>query len=252
MPIFADMNGHNSDRINNRENGSTAILFVHGILGNREFFNFLMPFVPADWTVENLLFEGHGGTPLDFAKTTMSRWKSQVHRTVLELRRHHQKILIAAHPMGTLFAIREAVEGNADSVFLLNAPLRIRLTKRLFVTPWKIMRKKIAPDDVWTRAAREAYGIEYDANLFHYLGWIPRYIELFAEIRRVRKICPEMHRRAEVFLSVHDEMVSILSRRYFEDNPYVSINILPSSGHYYYNEEDSAYIVTAFSKFISL
>lgn len=119
MPIFADMNGHNSDRINNRENGSTAILFVHGILGNREFFNFLMPFVPADWTVENLLLEGHGGTPRDFAKTTMSRWKSQVHRTVLELRRHHQKILIAAHSMGTLFAIREAVEGNADSVFLL-------------------------------------------------------------------------------------------------------------------------------------
>ncbi len=235
-----------SNSIQNKENDSTAILFVHGILGNREFFNFLLPYVPARWTIVNLLLEGHGGSPADFAGASMEAWKKQVHDAVSELRATHRKVMIAAHSMGTLFAIREALEKNADSLFLLNIPMRIRPTWRLFITPLKIISGKISSDDVWTRAAIDACGIEVDSNLFHYIGWIPRYCELFAEIRSVRAICRHLEVTACVFFSSHDEMVSPRSADIFKDNPFVFINMLHSSGHYYYTPEDRSIIISHF------
>lgn len=249
MPIFADMNGCYSKITECKEDGRAAILFVHGILGNREFFDFLLPYVPDGWTRRCLLLEGHGGTPSDFAKASMVRWKEQVHNAVMELRKNHSKVLVAAHSMGTLFAIREAVEGCVDSVFLLNPPLSLRLSVRLFVTPLKIIAGKISPDDIWTQAALKAYGIEEDNNLFHYLGWIPRYIELFSEIRRIRKICPELRKPAEVFFSARDEMVSPRGRRYLEGNRQVTFGLLRTSGHYYYSEDDIAQVISRFIKF---
>lgn len=228
----------------------TAILFIHGILGKPDYFDFLMPSVPSDITVERILLDGHGGRVRDFSDAAMSTWREQVSRAVSALSEGHERVIIAAHSMGTLFAIQEAVAGHADCLFLLNPPLRLRFTRRLFSTPVKILRNRIAPDDLITQAARDAYSIEYDANILHYFGWIPRYLELFAEIAHTRLITPQLKVPATIFLSAHDEMVSPDSCKYFK-HPTSKIIHLAESGHYYYTDDDKHTIIREFVAMLS-
>lgn len=50
----------------------------------------------------------------------MTEWKQQVKNALEELSETNNKIIIAAHSMGTLFAIQEAIEKPVDELFLLN------------------------------------------------------------------------------------------------------------------------------------
>lgn len=229
---------------------SRAILFVHGILGNREFFDFLLPHVPADMTAVCLLLSGHGGSARDFGRASMKQWREEVHEALLKLRKTHDKVFVAAHSMGTLFAVAEAVGGYADSLFLMNPPLKIRPTVRLFTTSLKVFFNKIDADDVRTQDAVKAYGIDRDTNLLHYAGWIPRYFELFAEIRSVRPLVSQLEVPVTVFTAERDEMVSPASADYFAALPQAHIHRLSESGHYHYTGEERGLIVAAFRSFI--
>ncbi len=181
----------------------TAILFIHGILGKPDYFDFLMPSVPSDITVERILLDGHGGRVRDFSEAAMSTWREQVSRAVAALSKVHERIIIAAHSMVTLFAIQEAVAGHADCMFLLN------------------------------------------------FGWIPRYLELFAEIARTRRIMPQLTVPAIVFLSAHDEMISPDSYKYFK-HPTSKIIHLAESGHYYYTDDDKHTIISEFATMLNV
>lgn len=237
--------------VRNVENSRRAVLCIHGILGHPGFFDFLLPFVPGDWSVANILLKGHGGGVKDFSAASMSEWKSQVRVEVERLRKNHEKIIIVAHSMGTLFAIREAVEGNADALFLMNTPLKIRVTGRLLSTPFKVLWGNAKKEDKWTQAALEAYGIEYDTNPLHYVGWVPRYLELFAEIRSVRKILSRLTVKTQVYLSAYDEMVSPVSEKLFAGCHNVKVKVLPTSGHYYYSDRDTEMLQEDFRRFIA-
>lgn len=220
------------------QGADTAILFIHGILGTPDHFIPLLPFVPSDWSIYNLLLKGHGGGVKDFSAASMSEWKQQVHTAFRSLRASHDKVVIAAHSMGTLFAMQEAMDGQAAALFLLNVPLKIRVTPRLFSTSWKIFQGNIRPDDERTIAAHRAYGIDDDANILHYIGWVPRFLELFSEIRKTRKVASQLNTEAQVYLAVQDEMVSPESGKAFEGNPHVTVKLLNTSGHFYYSPQD--------------
>lgn len=239
------------DFVRNVENSRCAVLCVHGILGHPGFFDFLLPLVPHDWSVANILLKGHGGSVKDFSAASMSEWKGQVRVEAEKLRKNHDKLIIVAHSMGTLFAIREAVEGNADALFLMNTPLKIRVTGRLLSTPFKVLFGNTKKEDKWTQAALAAYGIEYDANPLHYIGWVPRYLELFAEIRSVRKILTNLTVKTQVYLSAQDEMVSPVSEKLFAGYNNVKVKVLPMSGHYYYSDSDTRMLQEEFGRFIA-
>lgn len=227
----------------------TEILFIHGILGKPDYFDFLREYVPADgFHCEDIMLEGHCDTPQAFGHASMSRWRSQVSETVDRLRARGARVVIVAHSMGTLFAIENAIRGKVDALFLLNPPLSIRPTWRMSVTSLKVLRGKI--NDPRTAAAKAAYSISDDYNLLHYIGWVPRYLELFAEIRRTRAIVHRLSVPTRVFLSGDDELVSPLSARCFPSRECISITILPESGHYYYLESDRMKIINAFRQFI--
>ena len=51
-----------------------AVLFVHGILGTPRFFDFLLPDIPPDWTVHNVLLSGHGGSLLVLLTAALLAW----------------------------------------------------------------------------------------------------------------------------------------------------------------------------------
>ena len=108
---------------------------------------------------------------------------------------------------------------------------------RSFRISWKVFWGDIRPDDKWTLAAQRVYGIERDPHVLRYLGWIPRYLELFSEIKRTRETAHRLTVPCQVYLSVQDEMVSLKGRKVLEGNPYVTLTILHESGHFYYSPE---------------
>lgn len=227
----------------------TAALFIHGILGSPDYFDFLYPYVPDDRAKVSLLLEGHGGSAADFGRASMARWREQVREAVVRLKSSGHRVMIVAHSMGTLFAIENAVDGMADSLFLQNPPLSIHITRRLLTTPLKVVTGKI--DDDLTRAAKAAHSIADDRNPLHYIGWLPRYLELFREIRRVNAIVSRLSVPTRVYLSARDEMVSLRSARAFDPVASASVTILTTSGHYYYSPADRATIIRDFRQCVA-
>lgn len=227
-----------------------AILFIHGILGTPDHFKPFLPLVPPNCSTYNILLKGHGGSVKDFSSASMAEWKQQVHEAVRELSATHNKVIIAAHSMGTLFAIREAIDTPIAALFLLNVPLKLRIKFQLLKTSWRIFRGNIKSNDVWSVAAQNAYGIERDTHIFRYLGWLPRYLELFSEIRKTRKIAHKLSIPCQVYLSLKDEMVSPESGKLFEGNPCVTVKYLHSSGHYYYSSRDKQLLCDNFCDMI--
>lgn len=228
----------------------TAVLFVHGILGTPEHFRCFMPVIPQGWTVQNITLQGHCGTAKDFSKASMTQWKQQVHAALEELRATHERIFIVAHSMGTLFALQEAVPIPVDALFLLNVPLKIRVTPQLIKMCWKVFWGKIGGDDPRALAARDAYSIAPDKNVFHYVGWIPRYLELFSEIRKTAKQIGNIQVPCYVYLSADDEMVSPKTRNLLQDHTKVVVKMLKESGHFYYAPKDKALLLRDFREII--
>lgn len=233
-----------------RRQEKAAILLIHGILGTTRHFEPFLPLIPPDWSICNLSLKGHGGSVKDFSQASMHEWKQQVSHALEKLSETNNKVIIAAHSMGTLFAIQEAVERPVAELFLLNVPLKVRATFRLFRTSWRIFTGNIKPNDKQALAAQKAYSIERDLHIFRYLGWIPRYLELFREIRRTRKIIGKLSTPSHLYLSTNDEMVSPHCGKLCKDNAYIQIKTLKSSGHFYYSPEDQCLMNQDFNNMI--
>ena len=215
----------------------TAVLFVHGIAGTPTHFR-------------DFLLKGHGGSVRDFSRASMGQWEAQVQQAVAELAATHSRIFVAAHSMGTLFAMEQAIrEPKIRGLFLLAVPLRLRLRLRLAVNCAKVFFDRIAPGEESAQAAKDCYGIGPDRNLLNYLGWIRRYLELFRKIRRTRELLPELKTPGVVFQSAGDEMVSLKAVAELERGSVLSVHVLPCSGHYYYAEGDREALLAAFREF---
>ncbi len=51
----------------------TNVLFIHGILGKPDYFDFLRPCIPAEeFHAEDILLEGHCGTPQEFGRARLT------------------------------------------------------------------------------------------------------------------------------------------------------------------------------------
>lgn len=216
----------------------TAVLMVHGIVGTPAHFRDLVPLVPEEWSLVNLLLEGHGGSVGDFSRSSMAAWKRQVKRWVERLLGTHRRLIIAAHSMGTLFAIQSALDHpeGVSALFLLAAPLR----------PWVRLSTMLAslglvlglPRNKMSREMAADTSVTLTWKVWQYLGWIPRYVELLAEIARVRKLLPELKVPTRCFQSRVDELVSARSIRDLQGHPSIDTTVLESSGHFAYGPED--------------
>lgn len=230
-----------------RPDATTAIMFIHGIVGTPNHFNDFIPLIPESFSVYNLLLDGHGRGVKDFAKTSMKKWEAQVSSVVEELSLTHERIYIVAHSMGTLLAIDQAIAHNRICrLFLLAVPFKLSVTFKMIANSLKVYSGKIKSDDYEALAAQKCYGIGKDKNPFHYVGWIPRFMELFAKMRRTRKSIGLLHTPCTAYQSQKDEMVSKTSVRYLRQNPCVSIHILENSGHYYYGGIDGDFLMSEF------
>ena len=165
-------------------NAQVAILFIHGILGTPYHFHEFLSLIPDDISVYNLLLDGHGKGAKDFSRTSMKKWEAQAQEAVEELSLTHETIYIVAHSMGTLLSIEQAVKNpKIKRLFFLSIPTKISLKTKVLTNSLKIYFNKINPNDKMTIATKNCFGIHPDKNPFHYIGWIPRFLELFSKIR---------------------------------------------------------------------
>ena len=229
---------------------TAAILFVHGIVGTPNHFADFLSLVPDDVSVYNVLLDGHGGTVQDFSHTSMQKWENQVRDTVDELTLSHTAVYIVAHSMGTLFAIGEAVK-NPDKIcglFLLSVPSRPHVRFSTVITSLKAM---------WGGKGKDVERMLADTSVklspypWKYLSWIPRYIELLAEISRVRKLLPNLKVRTKTFQSHTDELVSFRSVKDLENHPYIQNTVLYNSGHFAYGDDDTELLRAELKKCIN-
>lgn len=230
--------------------GKHAVLLIHGIAGSPGHFRDLVPVIPEDFSVYNILLDGHNGTVRDFSRTSMAKWKAQVQATLAKLFACHEKVVIVAHSMGTLFAIQAAIDhpDRIPCLFLLSVPTRPWVRFSTVITSFQVAFGKL--DTPGAQAMRGDTGIQLTPKLWEYIGWLPRMIELLCECSRIRKVLPQLRTPALSFQSRTDELVSIRSCRDLEFHPYITNVMLLDSGHFAYGKEDSTYLQSCLKKML--
>ena len=224
-----------------------AVLFIHGIVGTPDHFRVLIPLeqiVPEAWSVCNLLLPGHGGTAEDFGHSSMEEWKSCVRAAFEELVQTHRQVVIVAHSMGTLFAMQLAVEypGKVPLLFLLGVPMRPFVRPHMMLDSVRMVYGALPSGHVLWKAG----SVKLTRRLWTYLSWIPRYLELFGEIRRTEKLIGKVRVPCIVWQSGKDELVANCSRRVLEHNGVENLYHMPESGHFFYTPQDQNRICQEF------
>lgn len=232
------------------DGADTAILFVHGIVGSPDQFRDLLPLVPPEWSCVNLLLPGHGGHVRDFSRASMAQWRGYVSAQVEQLAATHSRVLLVGHSMGTLFCIDEALRQNrVASLFLLACPLYPQLTYAATRQSLQVALG-IGSQTPVLQAAQKACSVTGSRKLWQYLGWIPRFWELFQAAGLGRREVKELTTPTVAVFSGDDELVSRRSLHLLAQSACVSVHLLPNAGHFYYPPDDLAQLQALFCDFI--
>ncbi|MBQ8623774.1 MAG: alpha/beta fold hydrolase [Oscillospiraceae bacterium] len=226
------------------DGAKTAVLCIHGIVGSPNHFREIIPLLPEDWSVYCIMLDGHGKRVEDFSETSMEKWKIQVAEVLHKLCYQYENVIIVAHSMGTLLALNESQKhpDRINKMILLAVPLKVYVHPSLMSSSMKLVFDRINEDDVIDIATRDACSVEPDKQIWKYLGWIPRFLELFELIRDTRKIIPEISVPTYVFQSKNDELVLYSAKEYLKGNANIKVQTLENSGHFYYSPTDEAYL----------
>ena len=218
--------------------GKHAVLLIHGIAGSPGHFRDLVPVIPEEFSVYNILLDGHCGKVENFSRSSMAKWKTQVTATLSDLFARHEKVVIVAHSMGTLFAMQAAMDhpDRIPRLFLLNVPSRPWVRFSTWITCLQVAFGKL--DAPAAQAMGGETALELTPKLWKYIGWAPRMVELLAECCRTRKRIPQLSTPTVAFQSQADELVSIRSCKDLI-HPCIELAILTDSGHFVYGKEDT-------------
>lgn len=216
------------------DGADTAVLLVHGIVSTPHHFDFLLPLIPSDWSVCNLLLDGHGGTVSDFAHTSMKKWKQQVEDTLRLLCERHRSVLVVGYSMGTLLTMR-LVERypQVKAMLLLNVPLHAYIHPVMVGRCVRFCFGKVKDHPVEQATYRDI-SVTLTPYLWRYIPWIPRFIELLRLCRDSRAVVKTLRIPIYVLFGKKDELVRLRSKRYFDDHPSAHCYVFDHTGHCYY------------------
>lgn len=221
----------------------SAVLFVHGIVSTPRFFDDFVAVLPADWSVHSVLLPGHGGTVRDFGRHSAKEWTAHVRAALDELRQGHERVYIVAHSLGTLLAIRAAVADSSRiaGMLLLCVPLRI------WPKPSALIHNALKGVGLAenTAALHTYYGVEQDWRVWRYIGWIPRYLELFRESAAARREVPQLTVPTTVYMAARDELVSLRGEKDMRDNPLIRLHRMSDSMHHAFAPGDKRVLLEA-------
>lgn len=233
------------------DGAKTAVLFLHGICGTPDHFRILLPLeelVPDDWSVYNVLMEGHGKRVEDFSHSSMQKWKAQVFRIFDDLCSSHDQVIVVGHSMGTLFAIQMACRcpQKVPFVLLIASPMRVGIRISGAVNLLRFPFNRWNANDPLHQSLSQASSIIPTKKLWKYLGWIPRMLELLREIKYTENMLSDLIVPAIACQSIRDEMVSNRSDKILEDGR-AEVVKLPKSTHFYYDPEDMRTVQRVFT-----
>ena len=221
----------------------TAVLFIHGIVGTPNHFRDLLPLVslvPEEWSVYNILLDGHGMGVEEFSSASMKKWKAQVWRVFQTLAQCHRRVVLVGHSMGTLFSMELALEYPEKIPFLFLIAVPMRPGVRLFglINVMRLVFGRIREDRPLEVATRMVCGVRTTRKLWKYLGWVPRFLELFVQINRVEKKMSTLTVSCVSYQSEKDELVMNWSRKILERGGVMEVHNLMNSAHFYYHPDD--------------
>lgn len=229
-----------------------AVLMIHGIVGTPDHFKPFLPLFPDDWSVYNILLDGHGSDVKAFGQTSMKKWKDQVFSCMEEILQNSDQVMIIGHSMGCLFAVRSAVRypDRVAQLFLLSIPLRLRIPLSTVVATMRIAFGKVRPRDAAAMAMQADGGVALEKGFWRYIPWTPRFAELLLEMRRTEKLLPRLAVPTEAYHGMHDELVSEGSCRVLEKHTQARCIRLPDSGHFRYGGGDLSLLKCNLEKLI--
>ena len=217
-----------------------AVLFLHGIIGSPHHFEKFYDIIPENVSYHAVLLEGHGGSVKEFGRAKMKNWKKQVCNALESLRQTHDKLIIVGHSMGTLFAIQETIK-NSDKIvglILIDSPMKAYLHPVMIKYSCQFLLKLSCKRNPRSIAAMDVISVKSDILIWRYLSWIPRFLELFTEIRSTRPLVSKLNCKTVFYHSKDDELVPKSAIKYIEPHKNVDLHILENSTHFYYSEED--------------
>lgn len=216
-----------------------AVLMVHGIASTPAHFRQLVPVIPEDWTLHNIILEGHDKTIREFGASRLKIWRQQALDEAQSLLQSHEKLIVIGHSMGTLFALRMAMAypDRIPFLFLLNVPSRPWAPYPSVRSCLRAMRGDI-DGDITARYMRADTAMTLEP-FRRYSGWVPRLAELLVEVGQVRRLLPKLPVPVYAFQSRHDELVSSRAFRDLERIPHCTIRELAYSGHFHYDDRDA-------------
>ncbi len=236
------------------EASDTAVLCIHGIVGSPNHFKNIIPILPENWSVYCIMLDGHGKSVEDFSETSMGKWKHQVSETCDFLCKKYENVIIIAHSMGTLLSLNQSLNhcDKIKQMILFAVPLKVYVHPSMMSSSMKLVYDRIKDDDILTLATRDACSVTLDKQIWKYLGWIPRFLELFELIRDTRKIIPQISVPTQVFQSRNDELVLYSAKEYLKGNPNISVEVLENSGHFYYSSKDEEYFLRRIKQILGI
>lgn len=216
----------------------TAVLFVHGVVSTPRFWDDFVSALPADISVHSLLLPGHGGSVTDFGRVRNGEWRRHVQEALASLCAAHERVIVVAHSLGTALSINllagDTPYPSVRHMLLIAPPLRIRVKPRAMLhNLLKGIGLAESPEEL-----AAYYGTAQDWRIWRYVGWIPRYLELFRECAEARRRLPALTIPAQVFLSPEDELVSMRTAGIVQQCPAAALTLMPNSHHHDFGRND--------------
>lgn len=231
----------------------TAVLLMHGIAGTPDHFRTLLrleDLIPADWSVCNVRMPGHGGQPEDFSSSSLREWEAYCQHHFNRLCRTHDRVILVGHSMGTLFAIRMALEHpeKVPFLFLIEVPLRVGVKLFGVCNLIRFAFGKLDLADPVQEAVSRVCSIEPTWKVWRYIGWLPRLVELIRRMHDSARQVSELTVPAIAYQAKRDELVSDRSRKILIASGKVDVRNFERSTHFYYHPEETALVREVFSR----
>ncbi len=228
----------------NRPDGDSAVLLIHGILSTPRHFDWLIPHIPDQYAVSNILLAGHGGTVKDFSKATMAQWQAQVENALNTLEEKYSNVYVIGHSLGSLLALQAAkTHKGICGLLLLNVPLIPRLKLSMVGRSFRFAFGKVRADDPVDIQCYNDLGVGLHPYLWKYLCWIPNFLSLLKLARKCRPLPAELAIPCYAYFAGEDELVHPNSCRYFQCNPEISLALFQHGTHFGYDTEEQASIL---------
>lgn len=228
----------------NRPGANSAVLLIHGILSTPRHFDWIIPHIPEEYEIRNILLAGHGGTVKDFSKANMTQWKTQVENELVDLEKHFSNVYMICHSLGTLLALQE-VKSHAciRGLILLNIPLKPFLSFSIIGRSIRFAFGKIRANDPMDLRCYNDLGVTLHPYLWKYICWIPNFLSLIKLARKCRPLPATLNIPCYAYFCKNDEVVRPRSAKYLKNNPNITVTLLESGTHFYYPSDEKSKIL---------